>query len=125
VNETFLIQAVALYWALICFFRMGAMTKGLSMGRTRWLEIAQAAAMGVLLFWLLTDGRGLRNYPQDPLLDELVAIHPIKERLRHHQRGAHLATSYAADRGLGNATLTRDLRMHALVSSKAGNQDIV
>jgi hypothetical protein len=51
-------QSAALFWAAVCFFRVGAMTKGIAMNRRTWLEIAQAAVIVVALFALITDGRG-------------------------------------------------------------------
>jgi hypothetical protein len=54
-------QAAALFWVAVCFFRVGAMTKRITMGVSTWGEIAQAAAIVVVLFALLTDGAGCRS----------------------------------------------------------------
>jgi len=51
-------QSAALFWAAVCFFRVGAMTKRISMTRRTWVEIGQAALIVVALFALITDGRG-------------------------------------------------------------------
>jgi len=57
-TEVFLWQAGALFWAAVCFFRVGAITKRIEATRAMWWEIGQAAVIVVLLFGLLTDGRG-------------------------------------------------------------------
>lgn len=57
-TENFFWQSAALFWAAVCFFRVGAMTKGIAMNRRTWLEIGQAAVIVVALFALLTEGRG-------------------------------------------------------------------
>lgn len=51
-------QSAALFWAAVCFFRVGAMTKGMLMNVRAWREIVQAAVIVVALFALLTEGRG-------------------------------------------------------------------
>ena len=125
VDETFLMQAAALFWVLVCFFRVGAMANGLCMSRTRWFEIAQIAAIGVFLFGLLTDWRGLRHYPADPLSQNFLAVHPIQYGLGNGQRGANLTARYTANAGLRNAAILGNLRVHTLVSSKALQQAVV
>jgi hypothetical protein len=60
-SDIFWWQAAALFWAALCFFRVGAMTKGIAPDRKMWAEIAQAAAIVVLLFGLVTEGRGCRG----------------------------------------------------------------
>lgn len=60
-SELFLWQAAGLFWAAVCFFRVGAMTKRIEMTRQSWLEIVQAALVVVILFALLTEGRGCRS----------------------------------------------------------------
>jgi len=57
-NEMFWWQAAALFWASVCFFRLGAMTKRITMTRKTWWEIGQAAVIVVAVFGLLTEGRG-------------------------------------------------------------------
>ena len=59
-TELFWWQAAALYWASLCFFRVGAMTKGIQPDRKMWIEIAQAAALVVAIFALVTEGHGVR-----------------------------------------------------------------
>ena len=51
-------QFAMLGWCAACLFAAGARSKGMPMGRRTWLEIAQATAIVVLLFALLSDGRG-------------------------------------------------------------------
>jgi len=53
-------QAAALFWAALCLFRVGASLKRIHADRRMWLEICQAAAIVVVLFALLTGGRGCR-----------------------------------------------------------------
>lgn len=60
-TDVFWWQAAALFWAAVCFFRVGAMTKGIAMNRRTWLEIGQAAVIVVVLFGLLTEGSGCRS----------------------------------------------------------------
>jgi len=60
-SENFWWQAAALFWAAVCFFRVGAMTKGIAMNRRTWFEIGQAALIVVALFALLTEGGGCRS----------------------------------------------------------------
>ena len=57
-TDLFLWQSAALFWASVCFFRVGAMTKRIQPTRKMWLEIGQAALIVVIVFALLTDGRG-------------------------------------------------------------------
>jgi len=57
-TEVFWWQAGALFWAAVCFFRVGAMTKRITMNRRTWSEIGQAALVVVLLFGWVTEGRG-------------------------------------------------------------------
>jgi hypothetical protein len=61
VTELFYWQAAALFWVAVCFFRVGAIGKGIKLNRTTWSEIGQAALIVVLLFGLLTEGRGCRG----------------------------------------------------------------
>ncbi len=51
-------QFALLFWVAICFFAAGARSKGIPLTRSAWWEIAQAAAIVVLLFALLSEGRG-------------------------------------------------------------------
>lgn len=60
-TEFFWWQAAALFWAAVCFFRVGAMTKRIEATRSMWLEIGQAALIVVAVFALLTEGRGCRS----------------------------------------------------------------
>lgn len=57
-TELFWWQAAALFWASVCFFRVGAMTKGIAVTHKTWWEIAQLAVIAVAVFGLLTEGRG-------------------------------------------------------------------
>jgi len=61
-DENFIWQCAAVFWASVCFFRMGAMTKGITVGKRQWFEICQAACIVVLLFGLVSEGRGCRFY---------------------------------------------------------------
>lgn len=60
-SDLFWLQAAGLFWAALCFFRYGAQTKGIAPNRRMWWEIAQAAVIVVLVFALLTEGRGCRG----------------------------------------------------------------
>lgn len=60
-TELFWWQAAALFWAAVCFFRVGALTKRIEPTRKMWVEIGQAAVIVVLLFGLVTEGRGCRS----------------------------------------------------------------
>lgn len=51
-------QFALLGWVSACLFAAGARGKGYSLTRRTWLEIAQATAIVVLLFALLSEGRG-------------------------------------------------------------------
>jgi hypothetical protein len=51
-------QFALLGWCAACLFAAGARGKGIELSRRTWLEIAQAAGIVVLLFALLSDGRG-------------------------------------------------------------------
>lgn len=57
-TELFWWQAALLFWIAVCFFRVGAATKGIAMTRRAWSEIAQAAIVVVVVFGLVTEGRG-------------------------------------------------------------------
>ncbi len=56
--DVFWWQLMALFWAAVCFFRVGAASRGIPMTRRTWLEIAQAAVVVVAVFAVLTDFRG-------------------------------------------------------------------
>lgn len=60
-TELFWWQAAGLFWAAVCFFRVGAMTKRIEPTRAVWWEICQAALIVVAVFGLLTEGRGCRG----------------------------------------------------------------
>lgn len=60
-TELFWWQAAALFWVAVCFFRVGAMTKGMEATRKMWLEIVQAAVIVVAVFALVTEARGCRS----------------------------------------------------------------
>ena len=62
-NEIFWWQSAGLFWVAVCFFRVGAMAKAITMNLRTWLEIGQAAVIVVLLFALLTEGRGCHGTP--------------------------------------------------------------
>jgi len=57
-TELFWWQSAALFWAAVCFFRVGAQGKQIPMTRATWSEIGQAAVITVAVFGLLTEGRG-------------------------------------------------------------------
>jgi hypothetical protein len=59
-TELFWWQAAGLFWAAVCFFRVGAITKRVVATRKVWMEIGQAALIVVVLFGLVTEGRGCR-----------------------------------------------------------------
>lgn len=48
-------------WAAVCLFAAGARAKGYPLTTRTILEIVQAAVIAVLLFGLLTEGRGCTN----------------------------------------------------------------
>lgn len=50
-------------WAALCLFAAGAKSKGYPMNRGTIFEIVQAAVIVVLLFGLLTEGRGCSSAP--------------------------------------------------------------
>ena len=58
-TEIFVWQAAAVFWAALCFFRVGAMSKRITMTPRVWLDLAQAALICVTLFGLLSDWRGI------------------------------------------------------------------
>ena len=60
-TELFWWQAAGLFWAAVCFFRVGALTKRIEPTRKMWVEIGQAAVIVVALFGLLTEGAGCRS----------------------------------------------------------------
>lgn len=60
-TELFWWQAAGLFWAAVCFFRVGAITKRIAPTRSMWREIGQAALIVVAVFALLTEGRGCRS----------------------------------------------------------------
>ncbi|CDN87352.1 hypothetical protein BN948_01774 [Hydrogenophaga intermedia] len=60
-TELFWWQAALLFWIAVCFFRVGAATKGIAMTRRAWSEIAQAAIVVVVVFGLVTEGRGCQS----------------------------------------------------------------
>lgn len=51
-------QFALLGWGAACLFAAGARGKGITMNRRTWFEIAQAVSIVVLLFALLSEGRG-------------------------------------------------------------------
>lgn len=53
-------QFALVFWLAACFFAAGARMRTLPMGMRTWWEIVQAALIVVLLFALLTEGRGCR-----------------------------------------------------------------
>ena len=73
-TELFWWQAAALFWAAVCFFRVGAMTKRIEPTRSMWLEIAQAAVIVVAVFGLLTEGRGCRSIGGGSSLDAPACV---------------------------------------------------
>lgn len=65
-TELFWWQAAALFWVALCFFRVGAMAKGIEPTRKVWVEICQAALIVVLVFGLVSEGRGCRSIGGSP-----------------------------------------------------------
>jgi hypothetical protein len=55
-------QFALIGWVAACLFAAGARSKGIAMNRRTWLEIAQAAVIVVLLFALLSEGRGCSRF---------------------------------------------------------------
>ena len=51
-------QFALLFWAAVCLFAAGARQKKIPMTAKVWWEIVQAAFIVVVLFGLLTEGRG-------------------------------------------------------------------
>ncbi len=51
-------QFALLGWVSACFFAAGARGKGIAFTRKTWVEIAQAAAIVVLLFAWMSECRG-------------------------------------------------------------------
>lgn len=49
--------------ASACFFAIGARSKDIPLNRRTWFEIAQGVAIVVLLFALLSEGRGCSRSP--------------------------------------------------------------
>lgn len=58
-SEDFWLQAAILFWFAVCFFRVGAAAQGIAVTWRAWAEIAQAAAIVVLIFALLSGGQGV------------------------------------------------------------------
>ena len=54
-------QFALLFWAAVCLFAAGAKGKGIAMTRKTWGEILQAAVIVVMLFAVLSEGRGCAN----------------------------------------------------------------
>lgn len=54
-------QFALLFWAAVCLFVAGARGKGIAMTRQTWAEILQAAAIVVMVFALVSEGRGCAN----------------------------------------------------------------
>jgi hypothetical protein len=59
-------QFALLGWVAACFFAAGGKSKGITLDRRAWLEIAQASVIVVLLFALLSEGRGCARITTDP-----------------------------------------------------------
>lgn len=59
-------QFALLFWCAICAFAAGARVKGLPMTWRTWGEIAQAAGIVVILFALVSEGRGCARTTGDP-----------------------------------------------------------
>lgn len=58
-SDNFWLQAAILFWFAVCFFRVGAAAQGIAVTWRAWAEIAQAAAIVVLIFALLSGGQGV------------------------------------------------------------------
>lgn len=54
-------QFAFVFWGAVCLFVAGARGKGIPLSRRTWLEILQAGAIVVILFALLSEGRGCAN----------------------------------------------------------------
>jgi hypothetical protein len=67
-------QFALLGWLAVCFFAAGARGKGIALHRRTWWEIAQAAAIVVVMFGLLTEGKGCRSVPT---ADDANTVCPI------------------------------------------------
>jgi branched-subunit amino acid ABC-type transport system permease component len=57
-----------------CVFVSGAKSKGIRFGVKTWFEIAQACAIAVLLFALLSEGRGCAHTPTSRYGHETLCI---------------------------------------------------
>lgn len=66
-------QFALLAWAAACLFEHGARAKSIPLNTKTWFEIAGAVLIVVLLFALLTEGRGCSR-PSAPLDDALLCI---------------------------------------------------
>ena len=64
-NEGFWYQAAGVFWAALCLFRVGARLKQIPMTARVWWEITQGAVIVVVLFGLLSEGRGCRHTRPD------------------------------------------------------------
>lgn len=51
-------QFALLFWVSVCFFAAGARAKAIPLTLRAWGEVLQTAAIVVLVFGLLTEGRG-------------------------------------------------------------------
>lgn len=67
-------QFALLGWAAVCFFAAGARSKDIKMTWRTWLEISQAALIVVVLFALLTEGRGCTSVPTAFDSDEICTF---------------------------------------------------
>jgi len=72
-TEQFLWQSLAVFWVVVCFFKVGAMTKRIPMTTRTWWELAQGGALAVLAFGLMTEFRGCRHIGT-PSLDTDAAL---------------------------------------------------
>lgn len=72
-NEGFWYQAAGLFWISVCFFRVGARLKHIPMTARTWWEIGQGAVIVVVLFGLVSEGRGCRSAGPESVDADCVA----------------------------------------------------
>lgn len=58
INDLAWAQFALVGWGAACLFAAGARGKGIKLSRRTWFEIAQATGIVMLLFALLSEGRG-------------------------------------------------------------------
>jgi hypothetical protein len=120
VTDDFWLQICGFGFLLVCFFRAGARCNGVAMSAAGWFEIFQLTLACLLLFALVTEGRGCRQIPADPLYGALdggfvasfgLSRQPIEQRLGHGQRRTDLTPGHTRNRRLSNAAGFRNTRV--------------